>query len=336
MLAFLAKRLLSLALTIFGASVAVFLIIHLVPGDPVSLLMKNPTPEKVAEARARLMLDKPLPVQYLAFVRNAVFHGSFGQSLVTSRDVAADIARTWSATAELTIAAMLFGVLAGVALGVWMAARRGHWPDLAGNLFSLLGQSVPIFWLGLMVVLAFSLGLGWFPAGDRLSAQADFEPVTGLLLLDGLITARFDVFHDALAHLVLPALTLGTIPAAFIARVTRAAVVEALGQDFIRTARAKGAPESRVLLRHALRAALGPISTIAGLEFAYLLGGAVLTETVFGWPGLGRYIANAIVARDYPAIQGALLALVCAVVIINLLMDLLHRLADPRFAKVAR
>ncbi|MBM3891597.1 MAG: ABC transporter permease, partial [Verrucomicrobia bacterium] len=280
--------------------------------------------------------DKPLPVQYFAFLRSVVVHGSFGQSLVTSREVATDIARMWSATAELAVAAMLFGIIAGVALGVWMAARRGRWPDLAGNLISLLGQSVPIFWLGLMVILAFSLKLGWFPAGDRLSAQTDFEPITSLLLLDGLLAGRFDVLGDALAHLVLPALTLGTIPAAFIARVTRTAVVEALGQDFVRTARAKGVGEWQVLFRHALRAALGPISTIAGLEFAYLLGGAVLTETVFGWPGLGRYIANAIVARDYPAIQGALLALVFAVVMVNLLMDVLHRLVDPRLSKVAR
>lgn len=330
---FIAKRLLSLALTMFGASVAVFLIIHLVPGDPVSLLMKNPTPEKVAEARTRLMLDQPLPVQYLAWLRQAA-RGSFGQSIVTTRDVAADIARMWAATTELAVAAMIFGIVAGLALGVTMAAQRGRWPDLAGNLFALLGQSVPIFWLGLMVILIFALKLGAFPPGDRLSADIDFTPITGLLLLDSLLTLRFDVFADAASHLALPALTLGTIPAAFIARVTRAAVVESLDQDFVRTARAKGVPEPLVLYRHALRAAMGPIATIAGLEFAYLLGGAVLTETVFGWPGLGQYIARAIVARDYPAIQGSLLALVFAVVIINLLMDIVHRAVDPRLGRV--
>ncbi|MBI5396186.1 MAG: ABC transporter permease [Verrucomicrobia bacterium] len=334
MTAFFAKRLLSLALTLFTASVAVFLIIHLVPGDPVSLLMKNPTPEKVAEARARLMLDRPLPVQYAAFVRNLVVDRSLGRSIVTTREVMEDLARSWAATAELAIAAMLFGIVAGLALGVWMAARRGQWPDFAGNVVSLLGLSIPVFWLGLVGMLVFSLWLGWCPAGDRLGADADFEPLTGLLLLDSLLQWRLDVFADALEHLALPALTLGAIPAAFIARTTRAAVVEALDQDFVRTARAKGVPEAGVLFHHALRAAMGPVATIAGLEFAYLLGGAVLTETVFSWPGLGRYVANAVLARDYPAIQGALLALVFAVVLVNLAMDVVHRLADPRLSKL--
>jgi peptide/nickel transport system permease protein len=334
MIRFIAKRLLSLALTLLAASIAVFLIVHLVPGDPVQLLMKNPTPEKVAEARARLLLDRPLPVQYLAFMRHLVVHGSFGRSIVTTREVSDDLARMWAATAELAVAAMTLGLIAGLALGVWMAARRGTWPDLAGNVCSLLGLSVPVFWLGLVLMLMFSLKLGLLPPGDRLSSDTDFQPLTGLLLLDSLVTGRLDVFADALAHLVLPAITLATIPAAFIARVTRTAVVEALQQDFVRTARAKGVDEAGILYRHALRAALGPVATIAGLEFAYLLGGAVLTETVFAWPGLGRYVANALLARDYPAIQGALLALVFAVVVVNLLMDIVHRLADPRLSKV--
>ena len=234
---------------------------------------------------------------------------------MTGRSVKDDLVRTWPATVELAVAAMLIATAAGVWLGIFSAKHAGQWQDALGTTIGLIGLSVPVFWLGLLAILFFSLELGWFPAGDRMSIGGP----AGLL--------------DQLHHLVLPAVVLATIPGAFIVRVTRAAVLDTLGQDFIRTARAKGATERTVLYRHALRAALVPIVTMVGVEFAYLLGGAVLTETVFAWPGIGRYVATAVLARDYPAIQGALLVLVTLVMAVNFLVDLAHHALEPRLRK---
>jgi peptide/nickel transport system permease protein/oligopeptide transport system permease protein len=249
-----------------------------------------------------LALDRPLPVQYVIWLKNVFGRGSFGESVVTGRDVKEELARTWPATMELAVAAMFLATLAGVWLGVFSARHAGTWKDTLGTTVSLLGLSVPVFWLGLLAMLLFSLRLGWLPAGER----GDWR------------------------NLVMPTCVLATIPAAFVARVTRAAVLDTLGQDFIRTARAKGASERAVLYRHALRAALVPVVTMIGVEFAYLLGGAVLTETVFAWPGIGRYVATAVLARDYPAIQGALLVLVAMVMVMNFAVDLLHHALEPK------
>ena len=313
MRAFLLRRVGSLVVALFVASVAIFLLVRIVPGDPARLMLKNPTPEKLAEIRARLALDRPLPVQYAIWLKNVFGRGSFGESVVTGRSVKEDLARTWPATMELALAAMLIATVAGVWLGVFSAKHAGHWQDMVGAAIGLTGLSVPVFWLGLLAILLFSLQLGWFPAGDRASAA----------LVDS-------VLLDRLHHLALPAIVLAMIPGSFIVRVTRAAVLDALGKDFIRTARAKGATERAVLYRHALRAALVPVVTMVGVEFAYLLGGAVLTETVFAWPGIGRYIATAVLARDYPAIQGALLVLVAMVMAVNFVVDILHHALDPR------
>ncbi len=302
MRAFLLRRLGSLLAALFAASVGIFLLVRLVPGDPARLLIKNPTPEKLAEVRARLGLDRPLPVQYVIWLKNVFGRRSFGESVVTGRDVKEELARTWPATMELAVAAMFLATLAGVWLGVFSARHAGTWKDTLGTTVSLLGLSVPVFWLGLLAMLLFSLQLGWLPAGER----GDWR------------------------NLVMPACVLATIPAAFVARVTRAAVLDTLGQDFIRTARAKGASERAVLYRHALRAALVPVVTMIGVEFAYLLGGAVLTETVFAWPGIGRYVATAVLARDYPAIQGSLLVLVAMVMVMNFAVDLLHHALEPK------
>lgn len=252
-------------------------------------------------------------MQYLVWLEN-VAGGRFGESVVTGRNVRDDLVRTWPATMELAVAAMLLATLSGVCLGVFCARNAGTWKDALGTMLSLVGLSVPVFWLGLLAILLFSLKLDWFPAGGWIS-----------------VVPAGPVWLDHLNHLALPALVLATIPAAFVARVTRAAVLETLRQDFIRTARAQGATESAVLYRHALRAALVPITTMIGVEFAYLLGGAVLTETVFAWPGIGRYIATAVVARDYPAIQGLLLVLVALVMAVNLAVDLLQHALDPKF-----
>jgi peptide/nickel transport system permease protein len=316
MRSFLLRRLGSLALALLAASLVIFLLVRAVPGDPARLLLKNPTPEKIAEIRHRLGLDRPLPVQYFLFLENVLGHGDFGQSVVTGRDVRDDLVRTWPATLELAVAAMVLATAAGLWLGVFSARNAGTWRDALGTMVSLLGMSVPVFWFALLAILLFSLKLGWFPAGDRMSVSVPESGIASLL--------------DQLHHLALPAVVLATIPMAFVARVTRSALVETLGKDFIRTARAKGAADRVVLYHHALRAALVPIITMIGVEFAYLLGGAVLTETVFAWPGIGRYIATAVLARDYPAIQGALLVLVAFVMIFNLFTDLVHHLLDPK------
>lgn len=303
--AFLLRRLGSLALALFAASVAIFLLVRLVPGDPARLLLKNPTPASIAQIRQRLGLDRPLPAQYVIWMKNVLGRGSFGQSIVTGRDVKEDLARTWPATVELALAAMALATAAGLWLGVFSARHAGTWKDALATSISLVGLSVPVFWLGLLAMLVFSLWLGWLPAGER----------------------------GGWRHLVLPACVLATIPAAFVARVTRAAVLETLAKDFVRTARAKGASQRAVLYRHALRPALAPIVTMIGVEFAYLLGGAVLTETVFAWPGIGRYIATAVLARDYPAIQGALLVLVALVMAVNFIVDVAHHALDPKLRK---
>lgn len=302
MLAFVLRRLGSLVLALFLGSVAIFSLVRIVPGDPARLMLKNPTPEKIAEIRQRLALDRPLLVQYIIFVQRVLGRGSFGESVVTGRSVKDDLVRTWPATMELALAAMLLATVAGVQLGLFSARYAGTWKDVLATTLSLIGLSVPVFWLGLLAMLVFSLKLGWLPAGDR---------------------GGWD-------HLILPVCVLATVPAAFIARVTRAAVLDALGKDFIRTARAKGASERVVLYRHALRAALVPVVTMIGVEFAYLLGGAVLTETVFAWPGIGRYIATAVLTRDYPAIQGALLILVALVMAVNFIVDVAQHVLEPR------
>lgn len=315
MRAYLLRRMLSLVAALFFASLAIFLLVRLVPGDPARLMLKNPTPEKIAEIRHRLALDRPLPVQYVTFLKRVFLRGSFGESIITGRAVRDDLARTWPATVELALAALLVATAGGMWLGVFSAKHAGTWRDALGTSLSIVGLSVPVFWLALLAILFFSLQLGWFPAGDRMSMGG----AGGWL--------------NRLHHLTLPALVLATIPAAFVARVTRSAVLEMLHRDFVRTARAKGATEQVVLYRHALRAALVPIVTMIGVEFAYLLGGAVLTETVFAWPGIGRYIATAVLARDYPAIQGALLVLVALVMVVNLFVDLAHHVLDPKLRR---
>jgi ABC-type dipeptide/oligopeptide/nickel transport system permease component len=328
---FLLRRFAAALLSLLVASVLICFMIRLLPGDPVAENMKDPTPKKVAEARAHLGLDKPWWAQYFVYM-SGVLRGDLGKSFITNQSVMRELLQRWPATVELALAAMVLATVGGVALGIFSASHRGTWWDALGTTVSLVGLSVPVFWLGLLAILAGTYWLGWFPSMGRLSDLINF-PGGGFLLVPSLAAGRWDAFVDATRHLVLPALTLATIPGALIARVTRAAVVQAMEQDFIRTARAKGASEKRVLFRHALRAAAVPVVTMTGVEFAYLLGGAVLTETVFSWPGVGLYITNAILTRDYPAVQGALLCLVTMVMVFNLVVDALHAWLDPRTHK---
>ncbi len=329
MRAFLLRRFFSMAVTLLVASAVVFGLLRMIPGDPADLLLKHATPEKKAELNSKLGLDRPLVVQYSIWIGNAV-RGSFGESFRTQREVATDLVRHWPATVELALAAMMIAVVVGIPLGVWAAARRGTWADAMATTVSLAGLSTPIFWLGLMASLVFSLWLGWLPSSGRLDDQFNVEAVTGFLVLDALGRGDFGALTNAVWHLILPAAVLATVPAAYLARITRSAVADAMEMEFVRAARAKGASEAAVVWRHALRAAGGPIATMGNVQLSYLIGGAVLTETVFSWPGLGRYLTEAILSRDYPAVQGALIVVVACVVVLNFVGDLIHARLEPR------
>jgi peptide/nickel transport system permease protein len=268
-------------------------------------------------------------VQYAAFLADAA-RGELGRSYRTSRPVATDLAEYFPATVELTLAAMLLAVGFGVTLGTLAAVHRNGALDAASMFVALVGVSVPVFWLALLAMKALGEGAGLFPVGGRLSAGTELASLTGLNTLDALLRGDLDAFADAFGHLVLPAAVLATVPAAVITRMTRSALVETLGKDFVRTARAKGLPGPAVVVRHALRGSLVPIVTVIGLHFGLLLGGAVLTETVFGWPGLGKYTVDSVLRRDFHAVQGSLLLMATTFVLVNLAVDVLYGFLDPR------
>jgi peptide/nickel transport system permease protein len=311
-------------------SVLVFGFVHLIPGDPaVTMLGERATPEKVAEVRARLGLDRPIHEQYLIYIRK-VLRGDLGVSIVRGDPVLTDLLRRFPATVELASAAMVLALLLGIPIGIVSAVWRRSLADSLSRVWALAGVSMPIFWLGVMLAWVFGVELGWLPTGARLDSVADYEPVTHFVLLDAILQRDWAMAWDALRHLVLPAVALATIPLAIIARMTRASMLEVLSRDYIRTADAKGLPRQAVVLRHALRNALLPVLTVIGLQVGSLLAGAILTETIFSWPGIGRWVYEAIESRDYPIVQGASLFVGAVVVVVNLLTDLLYAAVDPR------
>ncbi|WP_022798983.1 ABC transporter permease [Thermus islandicus] len=326
------RRLLGLVPVLFGISLLVFLFLKLIPGDPAqAILGERGSPEQLEALREKLGLNRPLHVQYLAFLRN-VLTGDLGVSAVSTIPVAEELKRRWPATFELALSATLVAVALGIPMGILAAVRRNSLLDTLSMSLSLLGVSIPVFWLGLLLVYLFAVNLHWLPTGGRLSTDLalDFRPITGFLVLDGLLSLKPQVVLDALRHLLLPALTLGTIPLAILTRITRSAMLEVLSQDYVRTARAKGLSERQVILKHALKNALLPVVTIVGLQFGTLLGGAILTETIFSWPGIGSYIYEGILNRDYPVVQAGVLVVATAFVLVNLLVDLSYALLDPR------
>uniref|UniRef100_A0A7C2C0Q1 ABC transporter permease n=1 Tax=Thermus islandicus TaxID=540988 RepID=A0A7C2C0Q1_9DEIN len=326
------RRLLGLVPVLFGISLLVFLFLKLIPGDPAqAILGERGSPEQLQALREKLGLNRPLHVQYLTFLRN-VLTGDLGVSAVSTIPVAEELKRRWPATFELALSATLVAVALGIPLGILAAVRRNSLLDTLSMSLSLLGVSIPVFWLGLLLVYLFAVNLHWLPTGGRLSTDLalDFRPITGFLVLDGLLSLKPQVVLDALRHLLLPALTLGTIPLAILTRITRGAMLEVLSQDYVRTARAKGLSERQVILKHALKNALLPVVTIVGLQFGTLLGGAILTETIFSWPGIGSYIYEGILNRDYPVVQAGVLVVATAFVLVNLLVDLSYALLDPR------
>lgn len=326
------RKFLAVIPTLIGASIIAFGLIRLIPGDPVLNLLgeRGGNPEVVAELRQKLGLDKPVYEQYLIFVGNAL-HGDMGTSIVSGRPVSEEFFDRFPATAELTFVALLWSIAFGIPMGVIAARRRNTALDYSVIGVSLVGYSMPIFWWGLMLVLFFSVGLGWFPVSGRLGFAYDVPSVTGFMLIDVWFTSEaWPAFLEALQHLVLPAVVLGTVPLAVLARMTRSSVLETLGEDYIRTARAKGILEWRVVFVHALRNALVPIVTVIGLLVGSLLTGAVLTETIFSWPGIGRWLVKSVEARDYPVIQGGVLYLSLLIVSINLLVDIAYYWIYPK------
>ena len=331
MLSFIARRLGLLIPTFFGVTLLTFALIRLIPGDPVEVMMgeRRVDPEMHAQAMIRLGLDKPLYEQYLTYI-GKLAQGDLGESLRTRESVWHEFLTLFPATLELALAALLFAGTLGLLAGVLAALRRGSLFDHGVMGISLTGYSMPIFWWGLLLIMFFSVWLGWTPVSGRIDLLYDIEPKTGFMLIDTLLSDEEGAFVDALKHLILPAIVLGTIPLAVIARMTRSAMLEVLREDYIRTARAKGLSPSRVVFVHGLRNALIPVLTVFGLQVGTLLAGAVLTETIFSWPGIGKWLIESIGARDYPVVQNGILLIACLVILVNFVVDILYGLANTR------
>jgi peptide/nickel transport system permease protein len=329
-LAYIAKRIFHLALILLGVSVLVFLMLRMIPGDPARLLLgEYATEDDLARLRGQMGLDRSYPVQYGIYLAG-LLQGDLGNSLRNGSPVAEEIAPRMMATVELTVAAMLIASLAGIAAGVISSVKQFSAWDYGSMVMALVGVSMPIFWLGLMLMYVLAVLFPVMPMMGRIGMGSEPDVVTGLMLIDTLLAGEVGDFIDALHHLVLPAVTLATVPMAIVARITRSAMLEVLNKDYVRTARAKGMGEAVVILRHALRNAFLPIVTVLGLNLGLLLGGAVLTETIFSWPGLGRYVVDSLMARDYAAVQGCILVFAALMAVINLIVDLVYVLLDPR------
>ena len=331
MFLFLMNRLAILVPIFIGVTLVSFSFIRILPGDPVETLAgeRGVTPERHAELLAILGLDKPIWQQYLVYVGD-ILQGDFGRSFITNKPVISEFIELFPATVELAVCAMIFAVVVGLPAGLVAATRRGSILDQGLMGTALIGYSMPIFWWGLLLIIFFSNTLGWTPVSGRISFLYDVDRVTGFLLIDSLLSDEKGAFGSALHHLILPSIVLGTIPLAIVARQTRSAMLEVLGEDYIRTARAKGLPPSRIVGLHALRNALITVVTVIGLQTGALLGGAILTETIFSWPGIGKWMIFSVSSRDYFVVQSGLLLIAMLVMTVNLVVDLLYGLINPR------
>ncbi|WP_136651353.1 ABC transporter permease subunit [Paracoccus aeridis] len=331
MIRFILGRIAYLVPTLIGITIVAFGFVRVLPGDPVLLMAgeRGMSPERYAEVSRQLGFDRSLPEQYLDYVWR-LLHGDLGTSLVTKKPVLAEFLALFPATVELALCAILLAALIGVPAGVLAAIKRGSWFDQITMGTALVGYSMPIFWWGLLLIIFFSGMLGWTPVSGRISLLYFFPPVTGFMLIDSLLSGQKGAFASAASHLILPTIVLATIPLAVIARQTRSAMLEVLGEDYVRTARAKGLPPRRVVGMHALRNALIPVVTTIGLQIGVLMAGAILTETIFSWPGIGKWMVESISRRDYPVVQGGLLLIAVIVMVVNLLVDLLYGLINPR------
>src|SRR6266540_1822154 len=330
MLRFVVRRLLLLVPILLGLSILVFAWIRALPGGPAeALLGGRASPARVAEVRHRYGLDKPITTQYWRYVKQTV-EGDLGVSIASRRKVSTEISERFPATVELAVAAMIFAVGLGIPLGFLAAKRHGSWIDHFSLLASLIGISIPVFFLAIILKYVFAVRLGWLPSVGQISVLVDLEHPTNFYILDAIITRNWEALWDVIKHLILPAIALGSIPLAIITRITRAAVLDVQNEDYVRTARAKGIAPITVDRRHVLRNAMLPVATIIGLQTGLLLSGAVLTETVFSYPGIGSWLANAIFNRDYPVIQGGILFLAVVFVMVNLIVDVSYAILNPR------
>ena len=331
MLRFIVTRVSLVIPTFLGVTLLAFALIHLIPGDPILLMSgeRGIDAARHAELRAELRLDEPLLVQY-GYYLGDLLSGDLGRSILTKEPVLSEFLTLFPATLELSIFALLLAIGLGLPAGIIAAVRRGSGFDhgLMGG--ALIGYSMPIFWWALLLILLFSVNLGWTPVSGRISLMFFFEPVTGFMLIDSLLSGQPGAFRSAVSHLILPTIVLATIPLAVIARMTRSAMLEVLSEDYVRTARAKGVPPLQVISVHALRNALIPVVTVIGLQTGVLLTGAILTETIFAWPGVGKWLIESINRRDYPVLQGGVLLVATAVMTVNLIVDLLYGLINPR------
>ncbi|SFB09763.1 MULTISPECIES: ABC transporter permease [unclassified Bacillus (in: firmicutes)] len=330
MLTYTVRRVLSLIPVLFGMTLVVFAIIHAIPGDPAQVILgQRATKEAIATLTRELGLDRAWYIQYGDYIKS-LLQGDLGTSLRTRGPINAEVWPYLAATIELTLVAMIVAIVIGVNAGIISAWFSNSWFDYVAMVLALVGVSIPIFWLGLMGQWAFSIELGWLPTTGRENVRDPVTAITNLYLVDTLLQGRMDQFGEVIKHLILPSLSLATIPMAIIARMTRSAMLEVMKSDYIRTARAKGLRMFWVVYKHSLKNAVIPVLTIIGLQMGLLLGGAILTETIFGWPGLGRYLYDAIGYRDYPVIQSGILIIAAIFVLINLIVDLLYAFVDPR------
>jgi peptide/nickel transport system permease protein len=332
--------------TLLGVTVVIFLLLRLIPGDPaVAMLGEHAAKENVERIREQLGLNRPLFLdpealenndfagffdsQYLRFLFR-LGQGDLGASIHRRIPIADELSQRFPATVELSLFAMILAVAVGIPVGIISAARRNSWIDGVSMVGSLVGVSMPIFWLGLMLIMLFAVLLDWFPIGGRISHDIELTVITNLFIIDSIITGNLPALWDALKHLIMPAIALATIPMAIIARMTRSSMLEVLHADYIRTAHAKGLSERFVLIQHALKNAFLPVITIIGLQTGILLAGAILTETIFAWPGIGKWVYDAILGRDYPVVQGGTFLIALVFVLVNLLVDLSYAYLDPR------
>jgi len=334
MLQFILRRLGLVIPTFIGITLLTFAFVHMIPGDPVLIMAgeRGISPERHAQLMALLGLDQPLWKQYLHYI-NGVLHGDLGISLKSRIPVWDEFVPRFKATLELGICSMIFAVAIGIPVGVMAAVKRGSIFDHTAVGISLTGYSMPIFWWGIMLIMLVSVQLNLTPVSGRVGDTVfldDTMPLTGFMLIDTFFWGEPGDFHDAVMHMILPAIVLGTIPLAVIVRMTRSAMLEVLGEDYIRTARAKGLTRMRVIVVHALRNAMLPVVTVIGLQVGTLLAGAILTETIFSWPGLGRWLIEALQRRDYPVVQGGVLLTAVLIIVVNLLVDLLYGVVNPR------
>jgi ABC-type dipeptide/oligopeptide/nickel transport system permease component len=330
LLSYIIKRLLWAIPTLLGVSLLVFSMVHLAPGDPaLAMLGEHANKESVDALREQMGLNKPLIEQYILFVTNAL-QGDFGISTISGEPVIDEFMERFPATVELSLVAMTFAIIAGLFAGIISAVKRYSIFDYTVMSTALAGVSMPVFWLGLMLIYFFSVELAWFPVSGRLGYEFDIDKVTGLFLIDSILMNDYEAFWDALKHLILPGIALGTIPMAIIARMTRASMLEVLKEDYIRTARAKGCSNTQVIMIHALKNALLPVLTVIGLMVGTLFAGAILTETTFSWPGIGKWLVNAVNQRDFPIIQSTTLIIASMFVVVNLIVDVLYAVVNPR------